>query len=140
MIGWFFLGLLMHNAAVLLLIVAFVGLAPARSAEISGRLGYLSEWQVTATVTENVSAGKKEFSGPLIVKHIGVCAPGRPVEMSGEIRYRTTGSMVPRIQGTLVIDGTECAFEAKLSEAYDGAMSCEQWRGVPLSLSAKTAD
>jgi hypothetical protein len=130
----------MRNAAVALLIVAFVGPAQARSAEVSGKLGYLSEWEVTANVTENVSAGKREFSGPLIVKHVGVCAPGRPVEMSGEIRYRTTGWMAPRMQGTLVIDGAECGFEAKLSETYNGVMSCEQWRGVPLSLSVKTAD
>jgi hypothetical protein len=130
----------MRNAAVALLIVAFAGPAQARSAEVSGKLGYLSEWEVTATVTENVSAGKKEFSGPLIVKHVGVCTPGRPVEMSGEIRYRTTGWTAPRMQGTLVIDGAECGFEAKLSETYNGVMSCEQWRGVTLSLSVKAAD
>ncbi len=55
--------------------------------------------------------------------------------MSGEIRYRITGWMTPRMQATLVIEGVECGFDGKLSQAYDGAISCDKWRGVPLSLS-----
>jgi hypothetical protein len=130
----------MRIAIVVLPIVILAGPVQAGSVEVAGKLGYLSEWEVTARVTERVTAGKREFSGPLTVRHIGVCTPGRPVEMAGEIRYREIGWMTPRMRGTLVIDGAECGFEAKLAGTYDGVMSCQQWNGVPLSLSIKPGE
>jgi hypothetical protein len=132
----------MRTSALVILLVASAVPAPAqaKSMQVTGTLGYLSEWEIAATVTEHAAAGKREFSGPLVVKHVGVCTPGRPVEMSGEIRYQITGWMSPRMKATLWIDGTECGFEAKRSEAYEGVLSCQQWRGVPLSLSVKAAD
>ena len=71
------------------------------------------------------------------MRHIGVCAPGRPVEMTGEIRFRTAGWMTRRMDATLVLDGKECAFAGKLGETYDGVLACPQWNGVPVSLSIK---
>ena len=85
-------------------------------------------------MTERLSDGRKQFAGPLTVRHIGVCATGRPAEMSGEIRYQITGWIRPRMTATLSLDGVECGFEGSLSDTYDGVMSCEQWRGVPVSL------
>jgi hypothetical protein len=114
--------------------------AVVQSADIAGKLGYVSEWEVTAKVTPHDSAGHREFAGPLTVRHIGLCAPGRPVEMTGEIRYRVTGWLSRRMDATLVIDGTECGFEGKLGEAYEGVLTCPQWRGVPLTLSLTTAN
>ena len=111
--------------------------AHAGPAEVIGKLGYLSEWEVVATVTERVADGKKEFAGPLTVRHVGTCTTGRPAEMVGEIRYRLSGWIKPRMTATLAIDGVECGFEGNLSETYDGVMSCPQWRGVPVSLSVK---
>jgi hypothetical protein len=112
---------------------------PARAdpVQVTGKLGYLSEWELSARVTERSSERGKEFSGPITVRHVGVCAPGRPVEMSGEIRYRITGWVKPRITATLSLDGVDCGIEGRLSETYDGVMSCDQWRGVPVSLSIK---
>jgi len=130
----------MRTSALVILLMASAAPAHATSMQVTGKLGYLSEWEIAATVTEHASAGKKEFSGPVIVRHVGVCAPGRPVEMSGEIRYQITGWTTSRMKATLLIDGIECGFEAKLSTAYDGVMACPQWHGVPLSLSVKAAD
>jgi hypothetical protein len=131
---------LMRISALIVLLPAFAAPAQAQSVHVTGRLGYLSEWELAATVNEYASAGKKEFSGPLVLRHVGLCTPGRPVEMSGEIRYQITGWTTSRMKATLWIEGTECGFAAKLSEAYEGVMSCQQWRGVPLSLSVKTVD
>jgi hypothetical protein len=108
--------------------------------QVVGKLGYLSEWELTGTVTEHAAGAKREFSGPVVVRHVGVCSPGRPAEMAGEFRYQVTGWTTSRMQATLSIDGVECGFEAKLSDAYDGVLACPQWRGVPLSLSVKKAD
>ena len=122
------------------LAVSFAGPAEARSAEVAGKLGYLSEWEVTAKVSEQVIAGKREFAGPLTVRHIGLCAPGRPVEMAGEIRFRTAGWMTRRMEATLVIDGKECGFTGKFADTVDGVLSCPQWNGVPVSLSIKPGE
>jgi hypothetical protein len=130
----------MRSLVLVLLLVASAAPAQAKSMQVTGKLGYLSEWEIAATVTEDVSTGKREFSGPLVLKHVGLCTPDRPVEMAGEIRYQITGWTRSRMKATVLLEGTECAFEAKLSEAYEGVLSCPRWRGVPVSLSVKAAD
>jgi hypothetical protein len=132
------LGIVMWKPA--LAVVVATSALPAQAAEVSGKLGYLSEWEVSAKVGDRVAQGRREFSGPLTVRHVGVCAPGRPVEMTGEIRYRIAGWATRRMEATLVIDGTECGFEGKFSGTYDGVLTCPQWRGVPVSLSVKSGD
>ena len=124
------------------MVLAVVGATPATAQlrELAGKLGYLSEWELSAKVTPQGTAANREFVGPLTVRHVGVCAPGHPVEMAGEIRYRITGWLSRRMEATLVIDGTECGFAGKLGQAYEGVLSCPQWRGVPLSLSLEAAD
>jgi hypothetical protein len=107
---------------------------------LAPRVGFLSEWELSAEVNENATTGRKDFSGPLTIKHIGLCAVGRTVEMSGEIRYRITGWLKPRMQATLVIEGVKCDFDGALSETYDGVISCPPWRNVPVSLSVKPAE
>jgi hypothetical protein len=102
---------------------------------INGTLGYLSEWEVAAEVMETRAAGKSVFSGPLKVKHIGVCTPGREVEMTGEIRFQIAGWLTRRMTATLTIEGDHCTFEGKLSKGYEGVIDCQQWRGIPLRLS-----
>src|SRR4051812_7204636 len=51
------------------------------SVAVSGKLGYLSEWDVTATVVPHASGRRQEFSGPLTVRHTGICTTNGPVEM-----------------------------------------------------------
>src|SRR5215813_14360207 len=93
------------------LAVAWAGLAPAQSADLAGKLGYLSEWELSAKVAPQGTAANREFVGPLTLRHVGVCAPGHPVEMAGEIRYRITGSLSREMAATPVIDGTERGFD-----------------------------
>jgi len=126
--------------AAIMALAAPAGAAHAQSTAIAGKLGYLSEWELSAKVRQQGTAANREFVGPLTVRHVGVCAPGHPVEMAGEIRYRITGWLSRRIEATLVIDGTECGFAGKLGQAYEGVLSCPQWRGVPLSLSLEAGD
>jgi len=111
--------------------------APAPATLVSGKLGYLSEWDVSATVVD--AKGTREFSGPVTLRHTGICSPGRPPEMTGELRYRVAGWPGRRIDATLVLDGAECGFVARLADGYEGVLSCPQWRGVPLRLSLTSA-
>jgi len=122
------------------LLAAICATAHAEVIEVTGKLGFLAEWEVSAKVTESVASDKAEFSGPLKVRHIGVCTHDGPDEMSGEIRYRITGWIARRMHATLVIDGAKCTFDGKLSGAYDGVISCDRWHGIPLSLAVGPAN
>jgi len=66
---------------------------PARAQfhEVIGYVGYLGEWELIATVSERVSNGTKEFSGPLSMKHVGLCSQDGPEEKTGEMRLRLSG-------------------------------------------------
>src|SRR5262249_5114831 len=115
------------------------GWAGGEWADLAGKLGYLSEWELSAKVAPQGTAANREFVGPLTLRHVGVCAPGHPVEMAGEIRYRITGWLSRKMAATLVIDGTECGFAGKPGQGYEGVLTCPEWRGVPLSLSLEAA-
>src|ERR1700712_3780104 len=48
----------------------------AQPLEVIGYSGYLGEWVLTATVTATATApgSTAEYSGPLIMKHVGICS------------------------------------------------------------------
>jgi hypothetical protein len=130
-----------RRAAVAALTVLLATPAAARTAEVAGTIGYLSEWEVSATVSERVVAGQREFAGPLTLLHVGLCTTGgRPVEMAGEIRFRSTGWVNRRMEATLVLDGKECGFTGSVGDTVNGVLACEQWKGVPVNLSIKPAE
>jgi hypothetical protein len=108
--------------------------APVRadSLQIVGYSGYLGEWELTATVREDGSA-RKEYSGPLSMKHVGLCTQDGPEEKSGEIRVQMSPSPL-RIDATLTMDGVECGYQGVLSDFYSGTMTCSGRESVPLKL------
>jgi hypothetical protein len=121
--------------ALLLLFVSGALAAPvqAQSLQIVGYAGVLGEWELTATVTENARRSNKEFSGPLSMKHVGICTQDGPEEKSGEIRFQISARS-SRLDATLLVDGVECTYSAGLPEPYSGAMACPDRETVPLRL------
>jgi hypothetical protein len=107
--------------------------AHAQSREVTGQAGFLGEWELTATVTERVADGAKEFSGPLTLKHVGVCTPDGPEEKTGELRLRIFEPS-GRLKATLLMDGAECTYTGTRASSYDGFMYCPDRRDVPLKL------
>ena len=80
---------------VLLLLIGLGALATpagAQSLEVLGYAGVLGEWEVTATVRETAPARSKEFSGPLMMKHVGLCTQDGPEEKTGELRLRLSAA------------------------------------------------
>ena len=112
-------------------VLTWVGPAFAQSRDVSGQLGFLGEWEITATVTEKVHNGVKQLMGPMSLKHVGVCSADGPEEKSGELRLRLSSA---GIEATLLIEGSECTFRGRLKESYDGVLDCPDRRAVPLSL------
>ena len=97
-----------------------------------GYSGYLGEWELTATVTEGGSATPKEYSGPLSMKHVGLCTQDGPEEKSGKIRVQMPSES--RITATLWVDGVVCGYQGVLSDFYTGTMDCPGRERVPLKL------
>jgi len=107
--------------------------AAAASLEIVGYSGLLGEWELTATVTEDGSDTPKNYSGPLSMKHVGLCTQDGPEEKSGNLRVQMLPSS-PQMEATLLMDGVECRYRGVLSDFYSGTMSCPGREAVPLKL------
>jgi hypothetical protein len=124
---------MMRTFASAMALLLFAGPAAAQPREVSGQAGVLGEWEITATLTERVHNGVKQFVGPLSLKHVGICTVDGPEEKTGELRLRILSSSAS-VEATLLIDGSECSFSGKLKETYDGVMICPDRRAVPLNL------
>jgi len=112
--------------------------AQARTLRLDGKSGYLAEWEVKAEVTAKVSRGREEFSGPVTLRHVGLCSPNGAVEKSGTITFHISKSLwSSQIHATLLIDGTHCTYNAKLSGGSSGFMDCPGGTSVPLTLSVQ---
>ena len=109
--------------------------APACALEVTGASGFLGEWEVTATVTEIASGRTKNYRGPLVMKHIGLCTQDGPVEKKGEMRLQISASS--QLSATLSISGTECTASGQMSDGYNGTMTCSDRQVIPLRLRVK---
>jgi hypothetical protein len=122
------------RTAILIAVVGALAVpATARSVEVHGKTGYLGEYELSGTLSEQISNGKKEYSGPLTSKHVGLCTHDGPQETTGQIRFRVAGSPA-RATATLVFEGVECTYEGVLSESYHGFMNCADKTSLPLRL------
>ena len=109
--------------------------AAARSLHVTGTAGYLSEWELTAEVTAAESGGQERFSGPLTLKHVGLCSANGPEEKSGRIELTISKSMwSSQIRATLLINGKQCSYSGKLSGSSSDFMQCSDGNGIPLTL------
>lgn len=104
--------------------------------QVIGYSGYLGEWELTATVTETTPGSAAEYSGPLTMKHVGICTQDGPEEKTGALRLQMSTSS-SRLNATLSVAGVECTYSGQLSDSYAGTMNCPGRQGVPLKLWVK---
>jgi hypothetical protein len=107
--------------------------AGAQSFQVIGYSGYLGEWELTATVTERISSRTEEYSGPLTMRHIGLCTQDGPEEKTGEMRFQISASS-SQLNATFSIAGVECTYSGRLSDSYTGTMDCPDRQALPLKL------
>jgi hypothetical protein len=116
-------------------VLALIGACTAVRAEIlelTGYVGVLGEWEITANIAPIGPAAKKEFGGPVKMRHVGYCTQDGPEERTGEIRVSLAGSS--RMTATLLVNGVECSYSGRLADAYTGSLKCPDRRAVPLTL------
>ena len=97
--------------------------------ELLGQAGELGEWELTGNLTE--SGQIMEFSGPLKMKHVGICTQDGPEERAGEISLQLA-SRSESLTARLVLDGIPCTYSARKTHAYEGTMACTNRAPVPL--------
>jgi hypothetical protein len=97
------------------------GAVQSRSLRITGTAGYLSEWELSGSVTERISGGS---------------SVNGPQEKHGEIRFQMyrSGS---QINATISLDAIQCTYSGDFSGSSSGHMDCSDAHGVPLSISIK---
>ena len=115
----------------LLLAGAATGRAEADSLEVLGQAGVLGEWELTANLNAT-DAARKQFSGPLLMRHVGLCTQDGPEEKKGEIKLQLTRSS--RVDATLLVEGVTCTYQGRKSDSYSGVMRCPNQRDVMLRL------
>jgi hypothetical protein len=115
------------------LLGALAAPAQAKSLQLVGYAGVLGEWELTATVTDHARGWAEEFSGPLSMKHVGICTQDGPEEKTGEIRFRIS-ALSSRLDATLLVEGVACSYSAGRSDSYSGMMACPDREAVPLKL------
>jgi hypothetical protein len=107
--------------------------ASAQSLQVIGYSGYLGEWELTATVTETAPGRTRQYSGPLTMKHVGVCTQDGPEEKTGEMRFQISAAS-SQLNATLSVAGIECTYSGRLSDSYTSTMNCPDREAVPLKL------
>jgi hypothetical protein len=108
--------------------------ANAQPVQVTGKFGYLSEYELTANVAADKPVANGEFSGPMIVRHVGLCTHDGPNQEDGKIRLKLSGA---RITGMLSFGGRECSYRGRLSETDVGEMNCPGAAAVPISIWSK---
>jgi hypothetical protein len=124
----------------LLVLVVAVGAlatpADAQSLQIRGVTGYLSEYDLSASVSGEASRGIEELSGTLNIKHVGLCTHNGPDETLGYIKLEFVSTSAPII-ATLNFNGRECSYRGYLSESSTGVLTCAGGLSLPLRLWVK---
>jgi hypothetical protein len=117
-------------AAALLLMApnAAAWAAEAETLQILGQAGVLGEWELTANLT--ATGAQKQFSGPFVMKHVGLCTVDGPEQKTGDIKLQLFGTS--RVKATLLVDGVTCAYAGRKSDSYSGLLRCPDRRNVPL--------
>src|SRR5215211_3107440 len=107
--------------------------AQSRSLHVTGTAGYLSEWEIRATVSED--APSEGLSGPITMTHAGLCTVKGPVEKSGEIKVKISGwGPLSRIDAVMSFGNEQCVYRGGFANGTRGAMDCSDAKGIPLSL------
>jgi hypothetical protein len=104
--------------------------AEAETLQVLGQAGVLGEWEITAQMSSTEVGARRQFAGPVLMKHVGMCSVDGPEQKTGEMRLERLGAA--RVKATLVVEGVTCTYDGRKSDAYSGVLRCPDRRDVPL--------
>lgn len=114
-------------------LIAMVGGADAQSRRMVGYSGALGEWELTAELSEKQFLLSKQYSGPLTMRHVGICTQDGPETKTGEVHLKLP-RFWPGLDATIEVAGVQCRFTGKLSILESGTLTCPDRRPVPMVL------
>lgn len=117
-----------------ILICAGAPAALAQSWSASGQVGYLSEWEMKASLARTVTGGGEDYSGPVTLRHTGLCSVNGVEEKSGTVRL-TVSPRSSAVEGTLALKDDSCRIVASASRGFSGLLSCRDGQGIPIHFS-----
>jgi hypothetical protein len=106
--------------------------AHAQAVNVSGQLGMLGEWELSAKLSREPAKGTRQFSGPLTLKHVGLCSQEGPEEKVGSARIQLVSAS--RVVASFVIDGVTCTYRGRKSDTSSGLISCPGKSDQPILL------
>ncbi|MGC1354390.1 MAG: hypothetical protein WA851_01120 [Xanthobacteraceae bacterium] len=119
-------------SAVVLLIAAFATSGFAQPRNIAARFGFLGEYELSAAVSPETSGGESTLTGPMTIRHVGLCTHNGPNEDRGEIAIRIAEAK-SQITATFAFDGQQCVYKGGASRANIGELVCSRSK-VPFSI------
>ena len=104
----------------------------AAATELTGRYGFLGEWEIEASLTEQPTTNRaREFAGDLTMRHMAVCGPGEKPVKAGNI---TLAVRRDRYSAKLRLEDAECRFDGTLSDEKVAFIKCGGEQAIPIRL------
>jgi hypothetical protein len=97
--------------------------AHGQSLQVNGKFGFLGEYELSASVTPDTVGSKQKFTGPMTIRHVGLCTHNGPNESRSEITVQVAGAKSP-INATFAFDGQQCIYKGKASQEDVGVLVC----------------
>jgi hypothetical protein len=110
-------------AAVALLIVALGDSGFAQPRSVAAKFGFLGEYELSAAISPQTSGAEHMLTGPMTIRHVGLCTHNGPDESRGEIAVRVAETK-SQINATFSFDGQQCIYKGRVSRAHIGELVC----------------
>lgn len=110
-------------AAVVLLTAALGTTCLAQPRNIAAKFGFLGEYELSAAVSPETSGAEHTLTGPMTIRHVGLCTHNGPDESRGEISVRLADAK-SQISATFAFDGQQCTYRGRVSRANVGDLVC----------------
>jgi hypothetical protein len=111
---------------------ALGGPLAAQPLQLSGKAGYLGEFEIKATLAEEIVDGKKQYSGPMTITHVGLCTHSGPNVVESKMNLRYVG-WSSRVEASFEFEGATCHFDGRLTQST-GFMGCDGKPSVPFAI------
>lgn len=126
----------MRSIALVIMLASAATAARAETLRVSATAGMLQEWELTAQLAPAGTGGQGEYTGPVVLRHVGLCSTNGPEEKTGELRVRPS-RFSARLDATLSYEGHVCSFVATRGGNATGVMACRDQGGVPITVSVQ---
>ena len=119
-------------AAVALLNAALGTPGLAQPRHIAAKFGFLGEYELSAAVSPEKSGTEHMLTGPMTIRHVGLCTHNGPDESLGEIAVYLAGAK-SQISATFPFDGQQCTYRGTVSRENVGDLVCST-STIPFSI------